>query len=69
MLVVEPVEVIDHVATGEKMRAARIAARWSLTEVAAKMEMDLSHLSRMETGERKWDEEKAARFLAVIKRR
>lgn len=66
LIVTKPVEVVDHVATGAKMREARIAARHSLTEVAEALGIDISALSRMERGERCWDEEKAARFLAVL---
>lgn len=66
LCVTKAAEVIDHEATGAKMRELRAQHRLSLTEVGQRLGMNLAQLSQMETGKRVWDEEKAARYVAAL---
>lgn len=66
LCVTKAAEVIDHEATGAKMRVMRMRALLSMTEMGSRLGMNLAQLSQMETGKRLWDEEKAARYVAAL---
>lgn len=66
LCVMKPADAIDHEATGAKMRQVRANAGITLTEMSARLAMNIAQLSQMETGKRPWDEEKAARYVAAI---
>lgn len=53
-LVTKQVTVIDHQATGELMRKARVQIGLSLRDMAARMEFSPPYLSDLELGRRNW---------------
>jgi transcriptional regulator with XRE-family HTH domain len=58
---------IDHVATGEQVRAARKAAGISLREMARRIEFSAPYLSDLENGRRNWNSEMLARYEQQIR--
>lgn len=58
---------VDHVATGQKMRQLRVAARLSLRSVASQMAHSAAYVSDLELGKRAWTEDRCQWFLAAVK--
>lgn len=57
-LVMRPSEEIDHAATGARVREARKARKLTLWTVASQMTFTPGYLADLETGKRKWDQQK-----------
>lgn len=66
LCVSKSVDAIDNEATGAKFREMRIRYRFTQTEVGQRIGMNLAQLSLMENGKRRWDEEKAERYLSAL---
>ena len=58
---------INHLKTGANIRRARVAAGVGLRELAAKVEVEPSKLSRLERGCGDWTKELVAKVEAVLR--
>lgn len=61
--------VIDHVGTGENMRAFRRTAKVSLREIARRMKVSAVFLSDLERGRRNWTQDKFEDYQKALSRR
>lgn len=66
-LVTKPVESVDNIATGQKMRQLRKAAGLSIQSVAEKLGVKKQYLGDLELGRRAWSEKRAAQFIEALK--
>jgi len=60
------VEVIDHEATGEIVRAARKKAGLVLKEVGYKLKLSPSYLGNLEVGNRPWTDHLFDKVMSAI---
>jgi transcriptional regulator with XRE-family HTH domain len=58
--------IVDHTATGQKMRALRVDAKLKLATVAKSMGLTESYLSDLERGRRNWTSDRVRQFLQVL---
>jgi transcriptional regulator with XRE-family HTH domain len=65
-VITKPVDQIDDVATGNKMRALRVAARLSLQSVGDMVGCSKGFLSDLELGRRTWTEARAQSITDAI---
>lgn len=61
------VEVIDDEATGQMLRAERVAAGFSLRSIARALHFSAPYVSDLELGRRGWTEEKAAAYREALR--
>jgi len=66
-LVYRSVREINHEATGQGFRNARIITGISLREVARRLDVSAPFVSDLELGRRNWTEELAKRYAKVLK--
>lgn len=60
-------ETLDHVAIGSQAKAARVKAKKTQAEVAAKLRISASMLCDLEYGRRNWTEERFEQFKKALK--
>lgn len=60
--------VMDNEAIGKMMRAERVSAGKTLTNVAEIMGFSVAHASDLELGRRAWTDARAKQYLAAIKK-
>ena len=60
--------VIDHFATGERMRQMRIANGISLREISRRMKKSVAYLSDLERGRRSWNQLRLKSFVDALRK-